>query len=574
MTMKKSTIWILGVVMGLSFISLLYLQISYIEEMVKMRNEQFDESVKRALMAASKDVESAEVDRWLREDISEAEKKAWEQSSQGKGVVQTQRFTVTSPDGTRYSAIELKTFTNEASELPRAMISRKHGTKTIPQTSRSLADAIKNRYLYQRALLDEVAWQMIYRASSRPIEERVNFKNLDQYLKSGLIDNGIELNYHFKVIDRDGREVYRCSDYSDEGSESSYSQPLFLNDPPARMSIVKIHFPGKRDYIFDSVSFMIPSMIFTFVLLITFIFTIYIVFRQKKLTEMKNDFINNMTHEFKTPISTISLAAQMLKDPAVGKSPAMFQHISGVINDETKRLRFQVEKVLQMSMFDRQKATLKMKELDTNELITGVINTFALKVERYNGLNAGARLDYPLRFARDSRQVSVSGEAWFEVAHDADKPFTVKTFLSDVEVLGTKFNLDADESAGHFSVTLAEGSIRLRGDAGEKLMVPGEKVDIVGGKMTTCSYSPEKAKLWMNGIIDISGLTFLEIMRKLEKSFGVKIVVTLDEMPAIGFSEAELRQSEGVESALKSLQCAGVQFRYSTDFKTGTIYIK
>jgi two-component system phosphate regulon sensor histidine kinase PhoR len=92
-----------------------------------------------------------------------------------------------------------------------------------------------------------------------------------------------------------------------------------------------------------------------------------------------------MTHEFKTPISTISLAAQMLKDPSVGKSPQMFQHISGVINDETKRLRFQVEKVLQMSMFDRQKATLKTKELDVNNLIEGVVNTFTLKVERYNG---------------------------------------------------------------------------------------------------------------------------------------------------------------------------------------------
>ena len=383
--MKKSTIWILGIVMGLSFLSLLYLQISYIEKMVKMRNEQFDESVKRGLMAASKEVESAEVARWLREDISEAEKRAWELTEQGQALVQTQRFTVTSPDGSKYSAMELQTITNKPSELPRAMISRKHGAKTIPKTARTQIDLMKERYVYQRGLLDEVALQMLYTASSKPIEERINFKNLDQYLKSGLVDNGIDLGYHFKVIDRDGREVYRCSDYVDEGSEYSYSQPLFLNDPPARMSIVKIHFPGKRDYIFDSINFMIPSMIFTFVLLITFIFTIYIVFRQKKLTEMKNDFINNMTHEFKTPISTISLAAQMLKDPAVGKSPAMFQHISTVINDETKLLRFQVEKVLQMSMFDKQKATLKMKELDANELITGVINTFTLKVERYNG---------------------------------------------------------------------------------------------------------------------------------------------------------------------------------------------
>ena len=130
---------------------------------------------------------------------------------------------------------------------------------------------------------------------------------------------------------------------------------------------------------------MIPSVVFTLVLLVTFVFTIYIIFRQKKLTEIKNDFINNMTHEFKTPISTISLAAQMLQDPAVGKSPAMFKHISGVINDETKRLRFQVEKVLQMSMFERQKATLKMKEVNANDLIAGVVNTFALKAEKNNG---------------------------------------------------------------------------------------------------------------------------------------------------------------------------------------------
>ena len=385
--MKKSTIWILGIVMGFSFLSLLYLQIKYIEEMVKMRNEQFEESVKRALMAASKDVETAEVDRWLRDNLSEAEKQAWEQAQAAESgdVVQTHRFSMTSPDGSVHSSVELKRFSSQPSVYPRAVISRKHGAKTIPQTSRSIADMIRSRYLYQRALVDDVVFKMLYHASDRPIADRVNFKNLDLYIKSGLMDNGIDLNYHFRVIDKDGREVYRCSDYSATGSEKTYSQPLFLNDHPARMSVVKVHFPEWRNYIFDSISFMIPSMIFTIVLLITFIFTIYIISRQKKLTEMKNDFINNMTHEFKTPISTISLAAQMLGDPAVAKSPSMFQHISGVINDETKRLRFQVEKVLQMSMFDRQKATLKPKELDANELIKGVIHTFALKVERYNG---------------------------------------------------------------------------------------------------------------------------------------------------------------------------------------------
>jgi signal transduction histidine kinase len=92
-----------------------------------------------------------------------------------------------------------------------------------------------------------------------------------------------------------------------------------------------------------------------------------------------------MTHEFKTPISTISLAAQMLNDDSVRKSPNMLQHICGVINDETKRLRFQVEKVLQMSLLDKQNATLRLQEVDTNLVISSVIHTHKIKVEKYGG---------------------------------------------------------------------------------------------------------------------------------------------------------------------------------------------
>ena len=104
------------------------------------------------------------------------------------------------------------------------------------------------------------------------------------------------------------------------------------------------------------------------------------------MSELKNDFINNMTHELKTPISTISLAAQMLQDQSVSKSPAMFNRLSGIITSETKRLYYQVEKVLQISLFeDRKTASLKMKELDANELVAGVIDTFNVKIVQNGG---------------------------------------------------------------------------------------------------------------------------------------------------------------------------------------------
>lgn len=408
--MKKSTIWILGIVMGLSFLSLLYLQVSYIEEMVKMRKEQFEENVNRSLVQAVRNLELVETKKYLEKDVAATERaerlSKMGQERNKESVVEHHQYTVTAPDGTTmYSTFELKTITNRPSNVPKVVIST---GKNIPQTSRALQEILKERYIYQRALLDEVIYNILRTASDKPLKERVNFKQLDHFLKAELLNNGIvDLPYHFSVTDRDGKEIYRCSDYVYDG-EKIYSRLLFENDPPAKMGFVNVFFPTLDNYIFSSVKFMIPSLVFTLVLLITFIFTIYIIFRQKKLTEIKNDFINNMTHEFKTPISTISLAAQMLNDPAVAKSPAMFKHISGVINDETKRLRFQVEKVLQMSMFERQKATLKKKEVNANELINGVVNTFRLKVEKYNGtLDAELKAEDPMIYVDDMHFTNV-----------------------------------------------------------------------------------------------------------------------------------------------------------------------
>lgn len=370
--MKKSTIVILGFIMSCSFLALLSLQVRYIEEIVSMRHEQFDESVKRSLYNAAHKLELYETMRYLEKDVAEAEI-ADQLNRHGAGVV-THHYDFKS-DG-KVSSLEMRTI---------IMPKRPQQEKNIPEASRSLQDVIRSRYVHQRALMDEVIYKILYTASKQPLEKRINFQALDRDLRAELLHNGIDLPYHFTVSTSDGREIYRCADYEKEGEEHSYSQILFSNDPPNKMGVLKIHFPTMNSYIFSSVRFMIPALFFTVVLCIAFIFTLYVIFRQKKVTELKNDFINNMTHEFKTPISTISLASQMLTDGSVTKSPQMLQHITGIINDETKRLRFQVEKVLQISLFDQQKATMKMCELDAGELLTGVVNTFALKVEKNGG---------------------------------------------------------------------------------------------------------------------------------------------------------------------------------------------
>ena len=389
--MKKRTIWTIAIIMGISFLGLLFLQLKYIQEMADMKKEQFDESVNRALYQASRNMELNETLRYLEKDINETERKAYRNDSLGTrsgqpdGSLQhSHQYSVAGKDGTVYSSFELKTITFKPSQMPKAMILRSD-KNSLSEASKSMQEILKNRYVYQRALLDEVVYSMLYSASERPLRERINFKQLDQDLKAELMNNGINLQYHFTVSTPDGREIYRCSDYTDSGEDYSYSQVLFRNDPASKMGVVKVHFPDMDSYIFSSVRFMIPSVIFTLVLLVTFIFTIVIIFRQKRYTEMRNDFINNMTHELKTPISSISLAAQMLNDETVTKSSSMMSHLGGVINDEAKRLRFLVEKVLQMSMFERKKAIFKMKQLDLNEMVESVANTFTLRVEHTGG---------------------------------------------------------------------------------------------------------------------------------------------------------------------------------------------
>ena len=380
--MKKSTIIALVIVMGVSFVSLLALQMKYIEEIVATRRAHFEESVSRSLYETAHQLELSEAKRYLEQGNEALSGIAMAVDSvfatTDSTVIQRTRQVI-ARDGSVFTSRETTASTN----LSDKYFTKKTAGKNDRQ--RSLQEIMAMRYATEKNLLEEVIYSILYTASDRPLADRIDFSELDQVLRTQLSSNGINLPYHFSVSTNNGQSIYQCSDYDPEGNNILFTETLFKNDPVQRSGILKVHFPDLSKYAWRSMQFMLPSLLFSFILLGTFIATLVLVFRQKKLTELKNDFINNMTHEFKTPISSISLAAQMLNDDSVNKTPQFIKRMTTTIMDETKRLRFQVEKALQLSLYEDQKANLHMKEVNMNELIAGVSHTFALKVEKNGG---------------------------------------------------------------------------------------------------------------------------------------------------------------------------------------------
>ena len=369
-----------------AFAGLIYVQFTYIRIILDSRKVEFTEAVKRSLYQVSRDLELEETEQYLKDQWLNLDKKKYGKqgtSIDSRIISQKQHIQITGSGGINtMETMEFSSITQITQPVP--TISPIYPKSGLADKSQEIQSAMQDTYFYHKSLLNEVIRSLI-NAHLRPIEERIDLKKLDVHLTTQLISNGLELPYRFALMDKDKNIVYKNAQYDKEEAEKIYTQILFPKDPPEKLYTLQIYFPHQKEYLFNSVSFVAPSVGFSVILLFVFVLTIYIVFRQKRLSEMKNDFVNNITHELKTPVSTISLAAQMLKDSNLLKSRQMFGHISGVIQDETKRLSFLVEKVLQMSLFDSKKTALKLKEVDVNDTLANVAHTFTIRVEKYGG---------------------------------------------------------------------------------------------------------------------------------------------------------------------------------------------
>ena len=240
------------------------------------------------------------------------------------------------------------------------------------------------------SLLREVMQDLLY--TKRPIQERVNRFLLDTLLKKEFEENGIALPYEFAVQGQASNNLIfsTASLKPEDWQQKSYRASLFPNETLQGQNSLFVYFPDQQKHIMSGMGVMFGgSGILILVVMACFYMAVTTILRQKKLSDIKNDFINNMTHEFKTPISTIALAAEMAQENSARLtdeqiSPRLSRYL-GIIREENKRLGTHVEKVLQMALLDKGEVKLKRTLVSMTDIVTNALNSQSVQIENQNG---------------------------------------------------------------------------------------------------------------------------------------------------------------------------------------------
>lgn len=382
--MKKKKIWILASVMTSVFIGLVFLQVLYLVRTSRLIETRFDENVSRSLYQVAMTIEEAEVKRYLSQTVNAySSEKVKEDES--KCIDKDDYADVDGgEDILPGDTIDL----SDVLSVPTVSISGKHAGNAIQSTSEELFERYRDQFYNSKALLDQVALKWMKESVRLPIYERVSMMEMNAELKAMLENNGLSIPYCFNIEDKAGKVYYNYHmnmDSINQVNGSIYTQRLFPSEKNDSPYYLNVYFSTKRNYVISSLSLLVPSLILIIILLGIFIYTMVIIFKQTNLSIMKNDFVNNMTHELKTPIASISLAAEMLNDAGMQKTPEQTHRFSKIIVDETKRLRYLVDKVLQTSLYEDQKQRVNFVELDANDIISNCVSIFSLNVESTGG---------------------------------------------------------------------------------------------------------------------------------------------------------------------------------------------
>jgi len=396
--MSKRVFILLIALMSFALIGIIIVQIYWINSTIEIREKQFTNDVKFALAKVSDNIQKREIDDYYKEYGAAITDNARQSPESVVRDFYFQKIDTINKEvfSFRQSILEndfksgiplfgndsltFKTFFSEKQkEISKIETIDNDYTEFTPEERLSEIRKISPHLLG----LYENFFKEI--APRKPIYDRVSLNEIYINLINELNERGVETDFEFGVYGDGLATKVRSARFKMEKGKS-YQVPLFVDDTGRSDYQLYVSFPEKKGYILASISnILVLAAIFIFIIIIAFASAIYQLIRQKQISEIKTDFINNMTHEFKTPIATINLALDAIKNPKIIDDKEKVLRYTEMIREENKRMHSQVENVLRISKLEKNQLDLTSSMADLHDVIRDAITHVDLIVKDKGG---------------------------------------------------------------------------------------------------------------------------------------------------------------------------------------------
>ena len=395
--MNKRLFALLVILMSLSLIGIIFVQAYYINNALETKEEQFTFNVKKALTYTTNQVADTEYKKYVKalnkiiSDGKEPDTTAirnitvYKQDNTTNQIiiyntgVLEENFKVPSLIDLNIDSLGLSNFRGKTTT--KIYDNNVLGGDLISTTEQSF-EKVLNMDKLQKATFES---QYNSEIKNTPIHQRVSVEGIQKLLSNKLGENNIDIEFEFAIFHHDLGTKIQSQNFV-QTLIPTIGAPIFLDDNDESDFKLYINFPERKKFIISSIiGVTLLSVLFTLIIIIAYTSALYQLIKQRKISQMKSDFINNMTHEFKTPIATINLALDAIKNPKIINDQEKVKRYLRMIKEENKRMNAQVENVLRISQLQKKQLNISKERLKLHDLIEDAITHVELIVEDRNG---------------------------------------------------------------------------------------------------------------------------------------------------------------------------------------------
>lgn len=381
--MDKNKFLLIVILTVVSMVSILLVQFSWISQINELNNERFEKDINDVLFTVNQKLEEREILNLTRENLEAKFKISRSNETGGVELIESIFSKKTIQDGEIETKQNSLQFDLESSNknvdsddnINASILVEDFNEVTVDTLIQKQIDKVLDRSEMIQIILNKLL------TGDRNIKTELNKNSIEKLIKTSLKQKNINIDFEYLLLDNEKNNILLSNTEDDKILKSNFSISLFQNDLIDSNLVLFLDFPLKNSYLRDNNIYSLAfSFIFILLIALSFYYVVVKAFRLKKLSEIKNDFIDNMTHELKTPISTISLACEAMIDNKKNKNDYV-----KIIDEENKRLGHQVERVLNIARTEKQSYKIDKSSVNIHEIIEESINVFRFKLEKKGG---------------------------------------------------------------------------------------------------------------------------------------------------------------------------------------------